>query len=129
MVQLPRANKLIEKLKLILTGFIMIWLSIASILSFLSMSFIVTLFFIPTISYSFPFVVPMFIAIFLFLSQLIPGYFAKTKKFMCLTLIVSTALVGVLFTLLSLIKGPIYAAACLFGNWVGYYLREKHKKI
>lgn len=115
-------------IKLIIVAIILIWLSIACLLSFMSMCFIVTLFAIPTITYSSPFMFPLFFAGFLFLSQLIPGYFAQNKGLMLLTLIFSALLVGVLFILIQgIIKGPIYAAACVAGNYLGFYIREKHR--
>jgi len=113
-------------IKPIIIALILILLSIACLLSFLSMCFIFTLYFIPTITYSLPFTFPIFLATFLFLSQLIPGYFAQNKKYMYLTLIVSAALIGILFSLLNPIKGSIYAVACVLGNYIGYYIREQH---
>lgn len=132
MVRLSERNEsILGKLKPILTiiiiMFIMVLLSLASLLSFISMCFIVTLFFVPTITYMSPIVFPIFMALFLFGSQLIPGYFSIDKKYMYITLIFSAALVGVLFTLMNPIKGPIYATACVLGNYIGFYLREKHR--
>jgi len=112
----------LKALGLILVYFLLV---IASILSFLSMGLIVALYFTPTISYTLPFMVPTYIALFLFLSQSIPGYFAKDKKYMLFTLLLSASLVGMLFGLLSIIKGLIYAGACILGNYCGFYLRKK----
>lgn len=121
-------DKILSILKMVILSLIYILLTVASLLSFLSMSLIVSLYFTPTLSYSFPIIIPMFIALFLFASQLIPGYFAIDKKYMLITLILSAVLVGVLFSvLLGVVKGLIYGAACGLGNYIGFYFRMNHE--
>ena len=114
-------------IKGILVGVFMAGLSIACVLSFLSMGLIVSLFFLPTLSHDLIFIVPLFLALFLFASQTIPGYFAVKRKYMILTLILSAILVGILFSLLNIVKGLIYGACCGLGNWIGFYMRNKHQ--
>ena len=91
------------------------------------MCFIVTMLFIPEIAYFSPIMMPMFIAIFVFLSQLIPGYFAQSKKQMILIMIIISGLLGGLFSLLNIVKGIIYGAASVLGYWFGFYIRENHQ--
>ncbi len=102
----------------------LIGLSLASILSFFSMGIVVPTYFFGAISYQLKFIVPAFLAGFFFLSQLIPGYFARTRKLMLATLLFSGIFVGVLFTILKPLTGPIYGAACALGNFVGHKARD-----
>ncbi|MHA1731010.1 MAG: hypothetical protein ACTSU5_03660, partial [Promethearchaeota archaeon] len=90
----------------------LVGLSFASILSFFSMGLVVPTYYLGTLSYQSKVLVPTFIAAFLFASQLIPGYFSSTKKLMLATLLFSAILVGVLFTIIRPVTGPIYGAAC-----------------
>jgi hypothetical protein len=115
-------------IKGVLLGIFMTGLSIASVLSFLSMGLIVSLFFLPTLSYGLIFIVPLFLSLFLLASQTIPGYFAMKRKYMILTLILSALLVGILFSLLNVVKGILYGACCGLGNWIGFYIRSKQQK-
>ena len=124
---MPDLKDILTKVKPIIIALVLIGLSVASILSFISMSLIVSIYFTPTLSYSLPFWIPMIMAIFLFLSQTLSGYFSPDKRYLLIPLLVSTILVGILFTvLLGFIRGPIFAAACLLGNLFGFYVREHH---
>jgi len=123
---LPDRYAFLDKIKPVVIVLILVVLAVASFLSFISMCFIVTLLFIPEIAYFSPIMMPLFIAIFIFLSQLIPGYFAQNKKQMLINLVLITIIMGILFSLLNIVKGVIYAASCLIGHWFGFYIREKH---
>lgn len=101
----------------------LVGLSLGSILSFFSMGMVVAMFFLPTASYEFAGTVPVLLGGFFLLSQLIPGYFARTRRLMLASLIFSAAFVGVVFTIMNPVTGPIYGGACAVGNWLGFKLR------
>ena len=125
---MPDRDAIFTKLQPVVIVLILVVLAVASFLSFISMCFVVTMLFIPELAYFSPIMMPMFIAIFIFLSQLIPGYFAQNKKQMLINLVLITILMGVLFSLLNIVKGIIYAVSCLLGHWIGFYIREKHSE-
>ena len=58
-----------------------------------------------------------------------PGYFAQNRIQMILLLVIISAAIGGLFSiLLTLWKGITYGIASVCGYWFGLYIREKHSE-